>query len=485
MSDDTSAGPPAAPPRRRSRRRKILIGTAAALALILAAAAGIVAVAARKLEGNITARDILRELGSDRPTAEPPPTSGPTRALNIVLIGSDARAGNEEYGQDVYDGARSDTTIVLHLSADRRRAYAVSIPRDSWVRLPDCVGNDGRQLPPKPARFNEAFRQGGPGCTVRAVEQLTDIRIDHYAVVDFRGFVTMVDALGGVDVCVPQAIDDRDARLTLRAGQQRLDGRQALGYVRVRKIGTGSDLARIERQQQFLSAMVRKATSTGLLTNPVRLYRFLDAATKSLTTDPGLADLGALRDLAMSLRGIGLDRVSFLTVPNVPNPRDANTVVWERTRSAAVWRALDTDGLLPGEAPIPVGGRATPVPRVSVAPSSVRVRVLDGSGTPGAGDRAAADLRRVGFRVTSVGASSRGVARTEVRYDPGYDESARTLGASVPGSALIVAPELGRTLEVVVGSDYAGVRRVTVAAPLGSGGIDRRTAADENPCRSG
>jgi anionic cell wall polymer biosynthesis LytR-Cps2A-Psr (LCP) family protein len=154
---------------------------------------------------------------------------------------------------------------------------------------------------------------------------MTGIRIDHHMVVDFNGFKDMVDAVHGVEICLKEPIDDSDAHLKLRAGRQKLDGEEALGYVRARKsIGNGSDTDRMERQQRFLGALVNKMQSNGVLLNPTRLYPVLDAATKSLTTDPGLDSLKDLYELVRGMRNVPTEKVQFLTVPRQPYAIDAN-----------------------------------------------------------------------------------------------------------------------------------------------------------------
>ncbi|MFI0506063.1 LCP family protein [Streptomyces albogriseolus] len=308
--------------RRRRRRWVWGVGLGVSLALVGAAAAGWAVY--MKLEGNITPDEAaaaeLARFEKDRPTALV------KDALNILLIGSDSRAGaeNGRYGRDP-GTERSDTVILLHLSAGRRSATAVSVPRDLMVDVPDCRRPDGSRSTPMFAQFNAAFEVGGSACTVRTVERLTDIRVDHHVVVDFKGFKDMVDAVDGVEVCLSQPIDDEDARLHLPAGRVTLDGEQALGYVRVRKtLGDGSDTGRIERQQRFLGALVNKVRSNGILLNPVKLYPVLDAATSSLTTDPELASLRGLYELVRGLRDIPPDGVQFLTVPRESYAEDVN-----------------------------------------------------------------------------------------------------------------------------------------------------------------
>lgn len=268
-----------------------------------------------KLDGNITpdqaAAAELARYESERPT------SLVKDARNILVIGSDSRAGrdNRRYGRDS-GTERSDTTILLHLSAGRRSATAVSLPRDLMVDVPACLKGDGTRSEPMFAMFNYAFEVGGSACTIRTVEKLTGVRIDHHMVVDFRGFKKMVDAVGGVQVCLSEPIHDKAAKLRLPAGRVTLDGEQALGYVRARKsLGNGSDTDRMDRQQRFLGALVNKVQSNDVLLNPVRLYPVLDAATSSLTTDPELASLRGLYELVRGVRDIPTERVQFLTVP--------------------------------------------------------------------------------------------------------------------------------------------------------------------------
>ncbi|MPY41423.1 LytR family transcriptional regulator [Streptomyces phyllanthi] len=254
------------------------------------------------------------------------PTALVRGAQNILLIGSDTRAGaaNGAYGRDS-GTERADTTILLHLPANRRSATAVSLPRDLMVDVPACRRRDGTRTRPMFTTLNRAFEMGGSACTIRTVEKLTDIRANHHIVVDFRGFKKLVDALGGVEVCLAKPIDDKDAKLRLPAGKVRLNGEQALGYVRARKsLGDGSDTERMDRQQRFLGALADKVKDNGTLLNPMKLYPVLDAATSALTTDPALANLRGLYDLVRGMRTIPTEKVQFLTVPRRSHPSNAN-----------------------------------------------------------------------------------------------------------------------------------------------------------------
>lgn len=319
------ADTPDAPDALAPRKRHWLRWTALVTSVVVLVAAGVGWWFYQKLDSNITtdstAEAELRTYEKERPK----PIA--VDAKNILLIGSDTRsgAGNGKYGRDDGGSQRSDTTILLHLAADRQSATAVSLPRDLMVDIPGCKTSDGKRSRQQFAQFNWAFQFGGTACAVRTVEKLSGIRVDHFMVVDFSGFKEMVDAVNGVEVCLSKPVDDSDAHLKLPAGKQTLTGEEALGFVRARKtIGDGSDTERMERQQQFLGSLVKKVQSNGVLLNPTRLYPVLDAATKSLTTDPGLNTLRDLYDLARGLRNVPTEKVQFLTVPRQPYTNDPN-----------------------------------------------------------------------------------------------------------------------------------------------------------------
>ncbi|MEU8889554.1 LCP family protein [Streptomyces sp. NPDC048442] len=338
--DDSPGDSPAPPPHRRHWVRWLAGGAA----LVVLGAAGTGWYFYNKLDGNITtdtgAAAELRAWEKERPTQAPVALD----ALNILLIGSDTRAGgNSKYGRD--EGTqRSDTTILLHLAGGRTSATGVSLPRDLMVDIPSCTKADGTRTREMFAQFNWAYEMGGTACTIRTVEKLTGVRLDHHMVVDFQGFKDMVDAVDGVDVCLKKPIDDRDAHLKLAAGPQTLNGEQALGYVRARKsIGGGSDTERMDRQQQFLASLVNKMQSNGVLLNPTKLYPVLDAATKSLTTDPGLASLRDLYDLASGMRDVPSEKVQFLTVPRRPYRYDGNRDELIKSQAEKLFRQLRED----------------------------------------------------------------------------------------------------------------------------------------------
>jgi LCP family protein required for cell wall assembly len=268
--------------------------------------------------------------------------------LNILVMGSDTRvgAGNDLDGQtDI--GARSDTTILVHVSADRKTVYGVSLPRDAMVARPECKGKNGEKIPGAELDiFNAAYSLGGPACTAKQVESLTGLYIDHYVSIDFNGFKDMVEAVHGVTVCIPEPVDDSAHHITFDAGTQELSGQQALNYVRERSSTPNADIGRMKRQQAFVASMINKVISAGTLTHPSRVYNFLKAATASVTTDPGLSSLSKLVNLAWQFRKTNLDNISFITVPFEEYQPDPNRLQWSPA-AKGLWKVILNDKPLP------------------------------------------------------------------------------------------------------------------------------------------
>jgi LCP family protein required for cell wall assembly len=315
----------------------------------------------RHLNGNLTTIGGLEEI-DNRPQVR---YEGNGKPLNILVMGSDSRECDGcEIDQEGNGSARSDTTVILHISADRERAYGISIPRDSVVDRPDC--GDHNEIPGEVgAKWNVAFAVGGPLCTVEQVEQTTGIRIDDFVVIDFNGFKEMVDAVGGVEICVPQEINDPAHQIFVPAGTNELRGDQALDYVRARyDVGTQSDLGRIKRQQNFMASMINRVVSKGTLTRVDKVVKFLDAATKSLDVSEGLSSVRALGDLALQLRRTGLDNIKFVTVPweydddyNVLWLPESKQLFARTSKDEPLSDALSSDAI---DAAQPPGSEATP-----------------------------------------------------------------------------------------------------------------------------
>jgi LCP family protein required for cell wall assembly len=280
------------------------------------------------LNGDITAAPLFSGTTGDA-GVEKPDAFGKA-PINILVIGSDGRSTPADchLGGDCGPGANADVEMLVHVSADRSNATVMSIPRDTVTDLPACRdAATGASMAGHVGQINSTLTYG-PGCTVAAVHQLSGVPIDHFAMVDFTGVVTMSDAVGGVQVCVSSNVYDPYSHLKLTRGVHTLKGLAALEFLRSRHaFGDGSDLGRTYAQHLFLSALVRNLRSAGTLANPAAVYSLADAATKALTVDTGLGSIPSLVGLAADLDKIPAQRVTFTTMPNRPDPTNASRVV--------------------------------------------------------------------------------------------------------------------------------------------------------------
>ncbi|UZJ29604.1 LCP family protein [Streptomyces endophytica] len=329
------------------RRRALTITLCALVSVVLLGGAGLGYVYF-KLNGNLKGVDINAALGHDRPQ------NVDDGSMDILVMGSDSRAGkNGEYGKDE-GGARSDTAMVVHVFKGHKKASVVSIPRDTLISRPDCTTKDGKNVPGEQrAMFNTAFEVGGPACAVKTVESISGIRMDHFIEVDFTGFKKLIDALGGVDITTTKAINDRNSHLHLQPGHHTLDGEQSLGLVRTRHGvpgGDGSDLGRIQLQQTFLKALMNQVKNVGVLTNPTKLYDVADTATKAITTDTDLNSVSELTGLAKSLGSIGSENIDMVTLPVTYDTANPDRVVPLTRQGKKVWDALRNDRDIPKSA---------------------------------------------------------------------------------------------------------------------------------------
>ncbi len=334
----------AATPRKRRRTGRIVLLT---LLVLLLAAGGTLYWLYSSIDGNIKAVDIDKALGDDRP--EKLPTSG----QNLLVLGSDSRAGdNGDLAGGAVGGGRSDTTLVVHIPEGRTEAVAVSIPRDTLVTRPECVGRDGSTAPAKKrVMFNSVYAQYGPACVAKTVEAMSGVRLDHFMEIDFAGFKDLVDTIGGVTVDVKEPIDDKQSGLHLEAGRQKLDGTQSLAFVRTRHgVGDGSDLGRISLQQQFLTSLLTEVKNQDLLGSPAKSYKIADSATKALTTDSELASLTALSDFGRSLNGVDPQNMETIMLPVAYDKIDPNRVVAHEPNASQLWKAIREDAEIPAAA---------------------------------------------------------------------------------------------------------------------------------------
>jgi LCP family protein required for cell wall assembly len=424
----------------------------AAVAGVSIAASATLVGAYTKLSGNIRHVQVsAKDLGT-RPAKV-------SKALNILIVGSDTRAGaNVKYGHRE-PGERTDTIILAHISPSRDNALLISFPRDSLVQLPTCRPQKG--LAGQRAHIgmiNESFNFGGIACTWKTIESLTGIHIDHFAKVDFTGFKSMVNALGGVQICVPKAINDTKAMLHLAAGKQVVKGEQALGYVRARySLGDGSDIGRIQRQQMFIGSMIKKAMSGATLTDPAKLYGFLDAATKSVTTDPELT-VGVMRDLATSAQGLAAGNIRFITAPWRYSLTQPGRVEWVQPQAKQLFPLGATDTKIKGSN-IKTGRQAT-MPK-----SKIEIVVQNGTTRGGLGSEVAALLEERGYTVVKVGdAKHKPYPKTTIRYSTNGQTRVPTLAGDllVSRNALVTNTTTPR-LVLVIGSDWKGLKVAPVS----------------------
>ncbi|MGA5412386.1 LCP family protein [Streptomyces pseudogriseolus] len=330
-------------PRRRRTGRWILLS----LAVLLVAGAGVAYWLWTDLDGNINGVDINEAIGDDRP--EKLPTSG----QNILILGSDSRAGdNAELNTGKIAGARSDTALVMHIPEGRTQAVAVSIPRDTLVTRPECKDGDGSTVASaERVMFNSVYSQVGPACVVKTVEKMSGVRMDHYVEIDFAGFKDLVDAIGGVEVTVDQDIHDKSSGLDLTAGTHRLDGTESLQFVRTRHgIGDGSDLGRIGLQQEFMIALLGEIKKQDLLGSPTKTYKIADTLTAALTTDSELASLTALADFGRSMNGVDPGSMETIMLPVAYDKQDPNRVVAAEPQASTLWKAIRSDQEIPESA---------------------------------------------------------------------------------------------------------------------------------------
>jgi len=488
----TPPPPPTAPlpvvPRGWSRRKKILAWVAGSLAAIVLLAAIGSYLVYRHLNANLHQVNVSGMLGS-RPVDLHP------QAQNILVIGSDTRHGQGRgYGSSAQlNTDHSDTLLIVHIAANRKWADVMSIPRDSWVNIPACRMGNGQMAAAQTFKINEAFTIGnlygnktalGTACVIRTVESNTGIRIDHFVVVNFDGLKDMVNAVGGVPECNTTPINDPKSRLHLTAGHHILNGGQALAYVRARyTLGNGSDLERITRQQAFMSSLVSQVKSKEL--NPIALYRFLDAATKSLTIDSQLGGIHGLYNLATSLKNVPRGKVTFFTLPTYPrsyvDPADTANLLWTQPQDSLIFQAFRHD--------VPVSQALLKNPRSPhLSRAKITVVVLNGTTSIGLQDNVGALLQQDGFKVRRTGtARNTAVSHTVIRYHAGQEAEALLLAKDVHGASLSQVSGPAKALgtghiTLLLGTDYGTtVTAGPATAPQPASTFKPRTAS-QNIC---
>src|SRR5215831_8539906 len=377
-----------------------ILGAAAIISTVLVVGVSLVAYAAvRNVYDGINHEAVTAQMLGNRPAK----LNGST---NILLVGSDSRAGtNGRFGRDVL-GARSATSTLLHITPDHSHAYVISFPRDSMVPVYNCVpdqqGHPGQTAQPGVLEpLNATFSGGGAPCLWKTLEQATHIHIDHFVQVGFTSFRAIVNDVHGINVCLPFAINNSQAHLHLAAGLHKVYGAQALAFVRLREnIGDGSDLQRIQRQQLFLASAMQKIKQTNLLGD----YKVLKDSASAVTTDLSLTNM---LGIANSMKGLSNSSVRFVSVPVTTYLPDPARVQWQDPQATNLFSAIAHDNHILKAA------KSKPSPAPTVSPSKVQLEVLNGSGTAGVATTAASGLTSLGFNVIGTGDAPNGFSYTD------------------------------------------------------------------------
>ncbi|WP_245928809.1 LCP family protein [Murinocardiopsis flavida] len=408
--------------------------------------------------GNLSQESVDTDAFGDRP-------SKVEGAVNIMLIGSDVRSGdNGNYGKS--EGERPDSLVIAHISPNQDGATLINLPRDSVVDLPACEPADDKPgMQAQRGMINSAMSLGGVPCQWKAVEQLTGIHIDHFVSIDFTGFKDIVDSIDGVDMCIPEPIDDDKAHLKLGAGRQTLSGEEALGYVRSRYgQGDGSDISRIDRQQEFMGAMLKKVMSGDTMQSPTNLYGFLKSTADTITTDDELT-LTKMTDLSIAMREVDMGQIKFVTVPNGPDPADPNRIAWTEPDAGQLFKAVAEDTKIDagekkgGEGKKGGGGGGGGKSEKPTVPAEqVTVEVVNGTEVSGLANEVSEKLGGEGFSVAGTGNPNGEVpSTTTVYYGPGQKEHAKTVAASAKDAKVEENPALGTTVQLVIAGDWDGM----------------------------
>ncbi len=424
----------------RPRKRRITFVLITALIIALIVAAGGLWF---KLQGNISTAAI-------RSTESPAPDS--SHGLNILLLGSDTR-DMDATGFGKASGARSDSMVLVHIAAGNKRIDAVQIPRDTLVDMPACEDTGHGSYPGGVAMINSALNYG-PACSVTAVESLTGVQLNHFVEINFEGFMSIVDALGGVKVCLPKAMKDSKANLDLPAGEQTVNGTDALALARTRHaVGDGSDIARLGHQQMVMSAIVQQATSKETLARPDRLYSFLDAATSSLTVDPGLSSLTDLSSLALRAQAVPSDKITFMTMPWEQAPQNKNRVV-PSADAESLFASLRADS------PVVLAGSADKKKTENSKSPQAPVQIFNAAQVAGLAADFSAKATKEGFTVSSIGNAASVKARTTL-LAADTDQAQETAKALAKALNLDIKPTTATVdgVQLSLGQDYQELQK--------------------------
>jgi LCP family protein required for cell wall assembly len=478
---------------KRSGRRKALLWTAgsAGFALVAVSVGGYLVY--EHINGNISTVDTAG-IGSSSVT-----TDGP---VNILVIGTDSRQGLKGKYGDSSNVGHADTTLLFHVSKDRSNATVLSIPRDLITNIPGCPTKqpDGstKTIPgTDDTRFNVSLGQDGrdPGCVMRTVKDLTGVTPDHFMMANFDAVKDLSTAVGGVEVCLAKDINDSDSHLDLPAGRHRVQGEQALAFVRTRhSVGFGGDLSRIQLQQQFLSSMIREMKSSDTLTNPKKLFALANTATKALTVDRGIGSVNKLVSLAKDLSKVNPKNITFATVPVIDNPAEKTptTVVLDKTKAPQLFSMVKHDISLTEVKKKQKAAAAAAAAKLDGPKADavdVRVEVFNGSGQFGAAQSLVEWLQNNEgvTRSTNGGNAPAQIAKTTLEYAPNQADQARRLAdmMGLSASALKEGTKdaaFRANMTLTLGKDFTAAGTPVSAPSAAPSGIQKVEASDRSVC---
>lgn len=454
-------------------------------AMLLAVVVGIGGLSIFKLQQNLVTSPL--NLGQEE--AE---DSG---ATDILILGSDTRAGegNSRYGEveEGNGGGKTDVMMLAHISEDREDVTVVSFPRDLMVEIPECTDPEsGKTYPAQDAAMlNSAGENGGPGCTVAAINELTGLSIDHFMLADFDAVTELSRSVGGVEVCVNHEVEDPKSGLELPAGTSTVEGEQALAFLRSRAaFGDGGDESRIRSQQQFMSSLARKLKAEGTLSNIPALYDIADVMTQNLHVDEQLGNVTRIVGLAGELADVDLSRVVFVSVPSEVYPQDPNRLQLDEKPAEELFQVLRQDGSLtedgqPEASSSPSAssgasatataaptGNATAEPTgAAFSPDTVPVTVNNASGAEDRDQELVDRLGEAGYDLAELGEQSEeDLPGTQLHYAMGWQGAAEQVAdeLGIPESQIAPGDDLLSGLSLTVGEDFAQGETMDVDAEV-------------------
>lgn len=442
-------------------------------------------------------------LGNDQSTDDGP--------MDILIMGSDTRQGegNEQYGDVEYgngDG-RTDVMMLLHISENRDNVTVVSFQRDLIVDIPECTDPTTGEVyeAVDNAMLNTAAENGGPGCTVATINQMTGLSIDHFMLADFNAVTELSRTVGGVEVCVNQAVDDPKSGLELPAGVSTIEGEQALAFLRSRAaFGDGGDESRIRSQQQFMASLARKVKEEGTLTNPGKLYEIADVMTSNLHVDEDLGNITRIVSIAGMMSGVDLANVVFVAAPSEVYPLDPNRLQLAEPQAEELFHILRADGSLTDEAQISADATDSATQSTDAAtdsatgsavegaqpestqdaaasdessvllfnPADIPIEVVDASDTSGRAKELMKVLADADYTQTTEGEKSQEILPgTQILYGPGWLSAAKQVAdeLGIPESQLVAAGDPDTTVQLVIGEDFTSGDRMEMDSSVPQG----------------